>query len=228
MLVQDATGVNSRGDEKGGEVAESGGELTGQARRGVERRQAIVEAAIEVFAQHGFRGGALAEVAARVDLSAAGILYHFGSKEDLLLAVIAERDFRQLPTLLALGDRAGFEPISGALVFAEQSERERGLTMLHTVLEAESLDPAAPAHEYFLHRSRALRGRTEEVLRGAQDRGQVRADVDCRAIAEQITAFFEGAAMLWLMDDSTSLVEIVRSYLDVLERAIYIGPEGDE
>jgi AcrR family transcriptional regulator len=208
-------------------VADPAGELTGQARRGAQRRQAIIEAAIEVFAQHGFRGGALAEVAARVDLSPAGILYHFGTKEDLLLAVIAERDFRLLPTLLELGDRAGFEPISGAVVFAERSERERGLTLLHTVLEAESLDPDSPAHEYFLNRSRAIRGRTEEVLRAAQDRGQVRADVDCKAIAEQIVAFFEGAAMLWLVDDRTSLSGLVRGYLETLEQAIYIGPEGD-
>jgi AcrR family transcriptional regulator len=186
-----------------------------------------LDAAIDVFAQHGFRGGALAEVAARVDLSPAGILYHFGTKEDLLLAVIAERDFRLLPTLLELGDRAGFEPITGAVVFAERSEQERGLTMLHAVLEAESLDPEAPAHEYFVHRSRAIRGRTEEVLRAAQDRGQVRAEVDCKAIADQITAFFEGAAMLWLLDDTTSLSGLVRGYLETLEQAIYIGSEGD-
>ena len=208
-------------------MAEPAGELTGQARRGAQRRQAIVEAAIEVFAQHGFRGGALAEVAARVDLSPAGILYHFGTKEDLLLAVIAERDFRLLPTLLELGDRAGFEPISGAVVFAERSEKERWLTLLHTVLEAESLDPEAPAHEYFLNRSRAVRGRTEEVLRAAQERGDVRADVDCKAVADQITAFFEGAAMLWLIDDTTSLTGLVRGYLETLERAIYVGTEGD-
>ena len=69
-------------------------ELRGQARRGERSREAIVDAALGVFAIRGFRSGALAEIAEKVGLTPAGILYHFGSKEGLLIAVIAERDRR--------------------------------------------------------------------------------------------------------------------------------------
>ena len=46
-------------------------------------------------------------------------------------------------------------------------------------------------------------------------------------VAFCLGAFFEGAAMLWLVDDTTSLSGLVRGYLETLERAIYIGTEGD-
>jgi AcrR family transcriptional regulator len=195
-------------------------ELKGQARLGAERRTAIVEAAIEVFSQHGFRGSALADVAERVGVSPAGILYHFGSKEALLLAVIAERDRRAGEEMMALPIDGGLESLRGVIRFAESSEREPGLAALHTVLGAESFEPGAPAHAYFHRRSRLIRRRTELMLVAAQAAGDVRADVDCEAKARQIVAFLEGAAVLWLMDDAVSLVDLYREYLDSLIESI--------
>src|SRR5665213_1276231 len=97
-------------------------ELRGQALRGVERRAAIVAAAIDVFAQHGFRASSLAEVAARVDLTPAGILYHFGSKEALLLEVITERDRRASQELVDLPIEGGLDSLRGIVRFAEMGE----------------------------------------------------------------------------------------------------------
>ena len=38
-------------------------ELKGQAKQGAQRREAIVDAALDVFAQRGYRAGALTEIA---------------------------------------------------------------------------------------------------------------------------------------------------------------------
>src|SRR5688500_2244021 len=109
-------------------------ELKGQARRGAERRAAIVNAAIEVFGQGGFRNSALAEVTERVGLSPGGILYHFGSKEALLLEVIAERDRRQAELMDEVYADGSLESLREGIRFAEISEREPGLTALLIVL----------------------------------------------------------------------------------------------
>lgn len=195
-------------------------ELKGQARVGAQRRATIVEAAMEVFAQRGFRGSALADVADRVGMTPAGILYHFGSKEALLLEVIAERDRRASAELVELPIDGGLTSLRGIVRFAEMSERGRGLAALHTVLQAESFEPDEPAHAYFHQRSKTLRRWARECLRRAQKRGEVRADVDCAAKARQIVAFLEGAAVLWLIDDSVSLVALYTEYLDSLIAAI--------
>lgn len=170
-----------------------------------------------VFAARGFRGSALAEVADKVGVTPANLLYHFGSKEGLLLAVIAERDRRAGDVAASeLGPAGGLAALRGAVRFAEQSEQERGLAALHTVLLVESIDDDAPAHDYFVERSRMLRTMVRDTLLAAQGNGEVRADADCAATADEVVAFLEGAAVLWLVNDDVSLVTLYETYLDRL------------
>jgi AcrR family transcriptional regulator len=207
------------------------GTLKGKARVGAERRAAIVDAAIEIFAVRGFRGGVLAEVAERVGLTPPGILYHFGSKEALLVEVLAERDRRQSTVLGDIWEGALPAPIletlRASVRFAEISEHEPGLTALHSVLQAESLEPDHPAHDYFQRRSRVLREATELALRVGQEAGEVRGDVDCAAKAREWVAFLEGAAMLWLVDRSVSLVELYRNFAESFTASISARPPND-
>lgn len=184
----------------------------GPAQRGAARREAIIEAALEVFAERGYRAGALGDIAARVGVTAAGILYHFGSKEALLLAVIAERDRLAAESLAQLPRTGGLEVLDHLVELGEAIENEKGLAMLHTVLQAESFDAEAPAHGYFLARSQRVRQWLEHLLIEAQREGGVRVDVDCRAKARELVAFMEGAAVLWLLDDEVSLVELYRTF----------------
>lgn len=195
-------------------------ELRGQARRGAERRDAIIDAAITVFSERGYRAGALAEIAEKVDLTPAGILYHFGSKEELLLAVIAERDRRAGEVLVTDPPQPGVAALFASIRFAEQSEGERGLAALHTVLQVESFEPDAVTHQYFLDRSRYLRTHVGNALLAAQRLGEVRTDLDCTAKAAEVVAFLEGAAIVWLMDEDVSLVDLYRNYFDDLVRSI--------
>ena len=52
-------------------------------------QERILRVAREAFAEHGFRGARLADIASRAGLSHPTLLYHFKSKEDLYSAVIA-------------------------------------------------------------------------------------------------------------------------------------------
>jgi AcrR family transcriptional regulator len=185
-------------------------------RRGVETRRRIVEAAIDVFARRGFRTASLSDVAEQAGVTPQGILYHFGSKDELLVEVIRERDRRQGPVMQELADLGGLAWLTGAVRFAELAEAEPNLQALFTVLEVESLDPASPAHEYFRTRTRSLLDLAEAALRQLQHDGVVRADVDCRKTAHQILAFESGAAVLWLGQRDISLVELYRDYFTAL------------
>lgn len=65
-----------------------------RARQREQTRNAIVDAAIEVFAEHGYDGGNFREITARCGAKRPLILYHFGSKEALwkeAVAVVAAR-----------------------------------------------------------------------------------------------------------------------------------------
>src|SRR5689334_24653042 len=60
--------------------------------RGDARRQQILDAAVELFAEKGYRSTGIAQLADTVGMTHPGLLYYFGSKERLLLEVVAERN----------------------------------------------------------------------------------------------------------------------------------------
>lgn len=63
------------------------------------RRQALLDALIEAFARGGIGGRSLREVADAVGTSHRMLLHHFGSRDDLLLAIVEEVERRQVATL---------------------------------------------------------------------------------------------------------------------------------
>lgn len=56
--------------------------------RGAETRARLIEAAIDVFGRHGYEGAATRQIAKAANANLAAIVYHFGSKEALYLAVV--------------------------------------------------------------------------------------------------------------------------------------------
>lgn len=56
---------------------------------GIERKQAILQAAQELFARYGFRGVALRDIAREAGVSLTLLNHHFGAKHQLFQAVVA-------------------------------------------------------------------------------------------------------------------------------------------
>jgi AcrR family transcriptional regulator len=67
-------------------------------------REAILRAAIKVFAKHGFAGGRIEQISKAAKSYDRMIYYYFGSKEELFIAVIEEtyRRFNEAESELAL------------------------------------------------------------------------------------------------------------------------------
>lgn len=187
-------------------------------RRGVERRKAIVQAALDLFTLRGARGTSIADIADRVGISAPAVLHHFGTKNDLLLAVVAERDRRgETPFMELIGD-GGLKGLARMVEAAGGYESERGLMSCYVVLEAENLQEGDVAHEYFLQRAEVLRAVMADCIQKGQDRGEIRGNVDPQAKAAEMVAFMAGAAVQWALDDRLSLSGMYRSYIDMVIR----------
>ena len=72
-----------------GELRGTGGETPVTRRRSADDAKAeIREAALDLFLQQGYDAASLEEVAERVGVTRPAVLYHFGSKEALLLSVV--------------------------------------------------------------------------------------------------------------------------------------------
>ncbi|MER6952422.1 TetR/AcrR family transcriptional regulator [Streptomyces sp. NPDC002623] len=74
---------------------------------GVESRQRILDAAVEIAGERGYEGTSIAAVSAKCGLPASSIYWHFKDKDDLIAAVI-ERSFETWLTAVELpGEETG-------------------------------------------------------------------------------------------------------------------------
>ncbi|GAA3547269.1 TetR/AcrR family transcriptional regulator [Streptomyces osmaniensis] len=74
---------------------------------GVESRQRILDAAVEIAGERGYDGTSIAAVSAKCGLPASSIYWHFKDKDDLIAAVI-ERSFEAWLTAAELpGEETG-------------------------------------------------------------------------------------------------------------------------
>src|SRR5918995_3092681 len=96
--------------------------------KGAERREQIIQTATDVFATDGFEGTALKRVAELVGVKEATLFHYFSGKQELLTAVLTERDRRSLE---APTKDNGTLPL--IVRTAEKNRHEPGLTALYAV-----------------------------------------------------------------------------------------------
>jgi AcrR family transcriptional regulator len=181
--------------------------------RGARTKQAILDAATELFATGGSRGTGLIAIGERAGVSHSAVLYHFGSAEALLMAVLDERLRRFADATAAAWGNGGIEVIANLPEVGRFNGANPGLTKLFVVLKAEALEPSAPTHQYFVrHRRRTARA-YQKAIEQAMAEGDFRPDLDARAHADDITAFIGGAEADWLLDPKqTDLVQMYERY----------------
>jgi AcrR family transcriptional regulator len=182
--------------------------------RGAETRQAIMRAARKLFAQHGYKGTSLASVAASAGLSQPGLLHHYPSKTELLLAVLESKDSQDGRLSSPRLDAEGLGIIDGlgALVAHNQSEPDQ--VRMFSMLLGEAVAPDHPAHRYFRTRYDNIRQRFIRHLEKARDGGNLNSDVDVEALANVLIAVLDGLQFQWLLDES---VDMSRSYAMVAD-----------
>src|SRR3954467_6260104 len=122
----------------------------GPYRTGIRRREQILATAITVFAEYGYAGGSIRTIADRVGVSHATLLQHFGSKEGLLTAVLAEWDRQTVEERLA--DVSGLAYFRRLPAVMGAHLNNRGLLALFTTIAAEASSPAHPAHAFIQRR----------------------------------------------------------------------------
>lgn len=199
--------------------------------RGDARRQQILDAAVELFAAKGYRSTGLAQLAETVGMTHPGLLYYFGTKERLLLEVVAERE--RIEKELRLDRGASADPRELSLdtlkEIARQNVENAMLTRLYVVLAAESLDAADPLHDFFVRRYDGARRRTAKLLEHGMATGELRGDVDAQQLSQEILAMLMGLEMQWLMDPAGfDLEATMNAYVDSLRERLAPLAEASE
>ncbi|WP_216897888.1 TetR/AcrR family transcriptional regulator [Nocardia alni] len=191
---------------------------------GDARKERILDVALKTFADNGFRGASIAEIADRCGLSQPGLLHHFPTKAALLAAVLDHRDRLD-------ADRLGGEELHGPAALerlvrlVEHNAQVPGLVRLFTVVTSEAVAADHPAHEWAVTRYRHLEKALAEALDAGIADGTVAPGVDSAAIARQVFATMDGLQLQWLLDpDAVDMPALFRCYVE--EVIARIAPAG--
>jgi len=198
---------------------------TGRAEQKERTRRAILDAAMALFAAHGYRGTGLKAIAAEVGVHHTTILYHFGSSEGLLTAVLNERDRAYLERTRDVWEAGPMSALHDLPGIARFNVENAELTKLYVVLEAENLDTDGPAHTYFLGRRRLFHDVLVAMIQHAITGIDQDEHFDVHATADDILAFQTGAHIQWALDpDRVDLVKLYEHYTDNLLRQLRLAP----
>ena len=169
----------------------------GKRRRPADRPQRILTEAARIVGLRGYYGFSIRELADHCGVTVAGVLHHFGSKEQLLIELLKSRDDADetaisdefgpgLPTRELSRDQA----LGLLCAIVERNSRQPDLVRLYSMLRTESVFPEHPAHTYFMERDAAKLTGLAELVRGLVP--------DPHSRARQLLAMMEGLEELWL------------------------------
>lgn len=195
-------------------MAQEGSRRRGPYAKTVERRNQILDAALEVFKNRGYRAGSMREVARVSGMSLSSLMHHFNTKEDLLMALLERRDAD------SPGQRTGtHDLIADVISQARWNQTIPELIALYTVLSAESLTEGHPGRAYFTERFTTVRRGFQEEFEKLREAGRLRPGVDPQLAAGAITALWDGIQLQWLLQpNEIDVVVHLQAFLDLITR----------
>ena len=206
-VLQDDTGSSSR---------------THRPKREAVRRR-LLDAALQVFAERGFDGASLDEVAAAANLTKGAIYSNFESKDDLFFAMMSDQAMSRIGTIRGVlagstldthRNEALFD-IGRLLTEAFTEQREWELVLLDFWRRAVRDDEVRP--QFLAHR-RALRAAigesVEQILGRSPDLGGLSVD----EVVTVVLALFNGLAIEQYVDAELVSADLFGRALAILGR----------
>lgn len=174
----------------------------GPYQKGIDKKLEIMSVARGYFSKNGFYATSMREIAKACDLTQAGLLHHFSSKEELLMKIIEERDAVQ-------GDR--FEKAQGTWVqrilgIAREDMSNKTEALLFSTLAAEAEDPTHPAHSFMVKRYQD----TVALFAGyiAKNAGRDKPTAQDQVESRIVVAIWDGLQLQWLIEDSFDMIPV--------------------
>lgn len=159
-----------------------------RARRSERKRAEIVRAGLKVFAEKGFAGATMDDIALELEATKGLLYYHFETKDDLLHEILARNELTAgFATIL---DGLADVPLEEALTrFGERLRRlfeaNRELTRF---LHVHSLLSGSEAGLIYQQVFAALYARVAELLERFKVRAAIRAELDTFALSHVVAS----------------------------------------
>lgn len=153
-----------------------------RVRKGEQTRAAIIDAALDQAARDGLEGLTIGSLAERMRMSKSGVFAHFGSREDLQIAVLKEYERRFAADVLAASldaprGLARLTAMLGRWIEKSTREAERG-GCLWISGAAEYDDRPGAVRDELVAMVRAWKDALSRAIRLSIETGELRTDAD--------------------------------------------------
>lgn len=170
-----------------------------------QRREAIAEVALELFEIQGFSATTVEQIAVQAGVSTPTVFNYFGSKQDILLALMARADQRAVSGVRR--QMPAFDNAVDAMCHLESLIIREGLEVLpasiwRELLPLGLLTPRPEAAESLNNR---LVQDVAELLRELQGRGLLRDSFDVAFVADFLNDYSSVLFMRLVQDDVPDL-----------------------
>lgn len=198
-------------------AARSTGKATGPRgpyAKSAQRSIDILDAATTVFATHGYHGGSLRDIARQLDVSLTSVVHHFGTKYELLEAVLERSDRTTSGDEVFDFDDACAERgvVSATLERIDSSLERPELLRLFAILAAESSAPGHPAHDWFVSRYQRKTHDLAAAFSHDQNLGRIDARRDPVTLARLLLATWDGIQLQWLIDPAADMAQAMNAF----------------
>ncbi len=180
-----------------------------QEQRSTETREAIETVSVKLFAKRGIHATSLEEVARRAGLSKGAIYWHYDSKEDLLLAVLARARGAWRKVILVDMDQAANPKDQLRILFRNALSfmtEHAELSLFFLRVRLETSPSIAPIVSKFLSESAAF---VSGIIESGVKMHAFTRPKDIHVLSYHIISALAGAHAQWLVDKSLNLKALV-------------------
>ncbi|CAL8968439.1 hypothetical protein TESS_TESS_01659 [Tessaracoccus sp. O5.2] len=179
--------------------------------KSAQKRAAIAKAAYEVVMEVGHPQLTTAAVAARAGMLERTMLYHFPTRDHLLVAAIEyfegfiDGEGQDVDVERPLAPPGEFRDLIDHLAHRSPGEDKR--LQLQVALASAAQDPAHPAHAFFQRHYERVMAEMVELMKARQAAGLAHPDRDPVRMARQFVAVWDGLQQNWLIRRDFDLTE---------------------
>jgi AcrR family transcriptional regulator len=184
-----------------------------------DRKEEILHAAVNAFAEKGYRGATTLAIANSIGLTEAGLFHYFPGKAHLLKGVLAYRDEQYLERvkLVSPSQKKELPTMLGNLEgIVAENEEFPVFIQLFTVLVAESISNDHPAHDYFVNRFQLARQLYKQAFSELTD-VNIPSEASLNELATVTIAVLDGLQIQYLLDpDEVDMLAAFRLFSSLL------------
>jgi len=184
--------------------------------KGDAKREEILGGVMNALASGRLHNPSLRAIGQALEIEPAHILYYFGSREDLMMAVILRWD--EVMSGHTISDPPSERFLDSYVEALGKNQTQPGIVHLYLTFAAEAVDPSHAAHHFIQHRFERLRQNLSTAIQREQKCGKMSGAIDADIEARLLIALADGLQLQSLINPQMDSADHLRAAIEQLRK----------